>query len=62
MLDDRTGFIFLQLEHPLEGDHAVASGEINQLPGLVPLDGVHLQLHRGAPGCVSLRLRKRTQL
>jgi hypothetical protein len=29
VLDDRTGFIFLQLEHPLEGDRAVAGWEIS---------------------------------
>jgi hypothetical protein len=29
VLEDRTGFIFLQLEHPLEGDRAVAGWEIS---------------------------------
>ena len=56
MLDGLTGFIFLQLEHPFEGDRTVIGWEISQLPSPIPLDSVHLQLHRGTTGCVFLHL------
>jgi hypothetical protein len=47
VLDDGTGFIPLQLEHPLKGDHAVTTREISKLLGAVFLNCVHLRLHRG---------------
>jgi hypothetical protein len=42
VLDDGTGFIPLQLEHPLKGDHAVTTREISKLPGAVLLNCIHL--------------------
>jgi hypothetical protein len=47
VLDDGTGFIPLQLEHPLKGDHTVTMREISKLPGAVLLNCIHLQLHHG---------------
>jgi hypothetical protein len=41
-LDDSTGFIPLQLEHPLKGDRAVTTREISKLSGAVLLNYVHL--------------------
>jgi hypothetical protein len=35
VLDDGTGFIPLQLEHPLKGDRDVITREISKLPGVV---------------------------
>jgi hypothetical protein len=46
VLDDGTGFIPLQLEHPLKGDHAVTTREISKLLGAILLNCVHLRLHR----------------
>jgi hypothetical protein len=59
VLDDGTGFIPLQLEHPLKGDRAVTKREISKLPGAVLLNCVHLRLHHGTPCRVSLGLRER---
>jgi hypothetical protein len=56
VLDDGTGFIPLQLEHPLKRDRAVTTREISKLLGAVLLNCVHLRLHRGTPCCVSLGL------
>jgi hypothetical protein len=56
VLDDGTGFIPLQLEHPLKGDHAVTTREISKLSGAVLLNCVHLQLHHGTLCRVSLGL------
>jgi hypothetical protein len=56
VLDDDTGFIPLQLEHPLKGNRAVTTREISKLPGAVLLNCVHLRLHRGTPCRVSLGL------
>jgi hypothetical protein len=42
MLDDGTGFIPFQLEHPLKRDHAVTMREISKLSGAVLLNCVHL--------------------
>uniref|UniRef100_J3LQ91 DUF1409 domain-containing protein n=1 Tax=Oryza brachyantha TaxID=4533 RepID=J3LQ91_ORYBR len=47
-----------QLEHPLKGDRVVTTREISKLPGAVPFNCVHLQLHRGTPWRVSWPLRK----
>jgi hypothetical protein len=62
VLDDGTGFIPLQLEHPLKGDHAVTTREISKLLGAVFLNCVHLRLHRGTPCRVSLGLHERPRL
>jgi hypothetical protein len=62
VLDDGTGFIPLQLEHPLKGDRAVTTREISKLPSAVLLDRVHLLLHRGTPCRVSLRLSEGARL
>jgi hypothetical protein len=62
VLNDGAGFIPLQLEHPLKGDRAVTTREINKLTGAVLLNCVHLRLHRGTPCRVSLGLRKRPRL
>jgi hypothetical protein len=56
VLDDGTGFIPLQLEHPLNGDSVVTTREINKLSGAVLLNCVHIRLHRGTPCRVSLGL------
>jgi hypothetical protein len=53
---------YLQLEHPLKGDHAVTTREISKLPGAVLLNCVHLRLHRGTACRVSLGLRERPRL
>jgi len=58
VLDDLISFIFLQLEHLFEGDRTMIGWEISHLPSPIPLDSVHLQLHRGTPGCVFLHLSK----
>jgi hypothetical protein len=42
VLDDSTGFIPLQLEHPLKGDRVVTTREISKLSGVVLLNCVHL--------------------
>jgi hypothetical protein len=42
VLDDGTGFIPLQLEHPLKGDRVVTTREISKLPGAVLLNCVYL--------------------
>jgi hypothetical protein len=42
VLDDGTGFIPLQPEHPLKGDHAVTTREVSKLLGMVLLNCVHL--------------------
>ena len=42
MLDDRTGFIFLQLEQSFDDDRTVTGWEVSQLPGPISLNGVHL--------------------
>jgi hypothetical protein len=42
VIDDGTGFIPLQLEHPLKGDRAVTTREISKLSGAVLLNCVHL--------------------
>jgi hypothetical protein len=62
VLDDGTGFIPLQLEHPLKGDRVVSTREISKLPGAVLLNYVHLRLHRSTPCRVSLDLRERPRL
>jgi hypothetical protein len=62
MLDDGTGFIPIQLEHPLKGDRAVTTREISKLPGVVLLNCVHLRLHRGTSCRVSLGLRERMRI
>jgi hypothetical protein len=59
VLDDGTGFIPLQLEHPLKGDHAVTTREISKLLGAVLLNCVHLRLQCGTPCRVSLGLHER---
>jgi len=56
VLDDGTGFIPLQLEHPLKGDRAVTTREISKLLGAVILNRIHLCLHRGTPCRVFLSL------
>jgi hypothetical protein len=62
VLDDGTGFITLQLEHPLKGDRVVTMREISKLPGVVLLNCVHLRLYHGMPYRVSLGLRERPRL
>jgi hypothetical protein len=42
VLDDGTGFIPLQLEHPHNGDRAITTKEINKLLGAVLLNCFHL--------------------
>jgi hypothetical protein len=49
VLDDGTGFIPLQLEHPLKGDRAVTTREISKLLDAILLNCVHQRLHRGTP-------------
>jgi hypothetical protein len=56
VLDDGTGFIPLQLEHPLKCDRAVTTREINKLLGTVLPNRVHLRLHHGTPCRMSLGL------
>lgn len=46
VLDDIVGLVALQLEHPLKGDRTMAERQSNELPGLVPVDGVDFFLHR----------------
>jgi hypothetical protein len=58
-LNDGTGFIPLQLEHPLKGDRAVTTREISKLSSAILPNCVHLQLHHGTPCRVSLNLRER---
>jgi hypothetical protein len=41
-LDDATGFIPLQLEHPLKGDRAVSTREISKLSVAVLFNCIHL--------------------
>jgi hypothetical protein len=62
VLDDGTRFISLQLEHPLKGDRAVTTWEINMLLGAILLNCVHLRLHYGTPCSVSLGLCERSRL
>jgi hypothetical protein len=62
VLDDGTDFIPLQLEHPLKGDRAVTTREINKLSGAVLSNCVHLRLHHGTLCQVSLGLRLRPRL
>jgi hypothetical protein len=56
VLDHCPGLILLELVDLLKGDGAVAGRKISQLPCLVPLDRIHLLLHRDVPCRVSLRL------
>jgi hypothetical protein len=62
VLDDGTGFIPLQLEHPLNGGRAVTTREISKLQGAVLLNCVHLRLHHGTPCRMSLDLRESPRL
>jgi hypothetical protein len=62
VLDHRPGLILLELVDPLKGDGAVADRKIRQHPCPVPLDRIHLLLHRGAPCRVSLRLSEGARL
>ena len=55
VLDHRALLILLELEHPFEGDGAVAAGQWHQLPGVVLLDGLELLLHRRPPRRITLR-------
>jgi hypothetical protein len=61
-LDDGADFIHLQLEHPLKGDRAVTTREINKLSGAVLLNRIHLRLHRGMSCRVFLGLCERPSL
>jgi hypothetical protein len=54
MLDQLPSLVLLELEHPLQSDRTVASRQVDELPRTVVLDGVHLLLHRSAPGHVTL--------
>jgi hypothetical protein len=62
VLDHLSGLVLLELEDPLERDDMVAGWKIGQLPRLVPLNGVHLHLHRSTPCCVPFRLGEGTRL
>jgi hypothetical protein len=62
VLNDGTGFIPLQLEHPLKCDRAMTMREISKLPGAVLLNCVHLRLHCGTSCRVSLHLREGSRL
>jgi hypothetical protein len=57
-----TGFIPLQLEHPLKGDRAVTTREVSKLTGAVLLNCIHLRLHRDTPCRMSLGLCKGSSL
>jgi hypothetical protein len=50
VLDHLHNLILLELELPLQSDRAVASWQVDELPRMVVLDGVHLLFHRGTPG------------
>jgi hypothetical protein len=54
VLDHLPCLILLELEHPPQGDLAVAGWEVDELTPTVVLDGVHLLLHHGALGHVTL--------
>ena len=56
LLDNGSNLVPLQLEHPFQGDHMTTDWKVSQLPSLVLFDGVHLLLHRNAPGRVALHL------
>jgi hypothetical protein len=54
VLDHLPCLILLELEHRLQGDQAVVGCQVDELPRMVVLDGVHLLLHCGVPGRVTL--------
>jgi hypothetical protein len=54
VLDHLPSLVLLELEHPLQSDRAVACMQVDELSCTVVLDGVHLLVHRGAPGHVTL--------
>jgi hypothetical protein len=54
VLDHIPCLVLLELEHPLQGDRAVTGWQVNELPCMIVLDGVHLLLHRDAPGRITL--------
>lgn len=60
--DNHPGFIFLQFEHPLQRDRAVAVRKISKIPGVVLLNSIHLLLHRDMPGYVAFRLGEEASL
>jgi hypothetical protein len=62
VLYDGTGFIPLQLKHPLKGDRDMTTREISKLPDAVLPSCVHLRLHHGTPCRVSLNLHERLRL
>ena len=56
MIDHRAQLVLLELEHPLQGDRAVAVRQWHLLPGAVLLDGLELLLHCRPPRRITLRL------
>jgi hypothetical protein len=54
VLDHHPSLVLLELEHPLQSDQAVARRQVDELPRTVVLNGVHLLLHCGTPGHVTL--------
>jgi hypothetical protein len=54
VLDHLPSLVLLELEHPLQSDRVVASRQVDELPRMVALDGVHLLLHHGTPGRITL--------
>jgi len=49
--------VLLELVHPLEGDWAMAGGQLHQLPRLVLLHSLELLLHGGLPRWIALGFR-----
>jgi hypothetical protein len=54
VLDHLPCLVLLELEDPLQGDRAVAGWQVDELPCMVVLDGVHLLLHRDVLGRITL--------